>query len=94
MPPRFASQGLYQGRSQKWSKEGVLRPKISKGRGFESAEAWQIHARMSFFKNLVKMTKKIGPKGGGVLTHISSAAKTICCTGLKICKHIVFTNEE
>ena len=39
-----------QGRSQKWPKEGVLRPEIVKGGGFEgaSAEALRMRARNSF----------------------------------------------
>ena len=41
-----------QGRSQEWPKEGVLRPKIVKGGGFEDAETLHIHARV-----LVKITK-------------------------------------
>ena len=41
--------GLWrQGRSKKWPKEGVLRPEIAKGGGFEGAEALQKCARMSF----------------------------------------------
>ena len=31
--------GYIQGRSQKWTMEGVLRPKIAKGGGFEGAKA-------------------------------------------------------
>ena len=37
------------GRSQEWPKEGVLRPKIVKGGGFEGAKALRIHARTSFY---------------------------------------------
>ena len=33
------SRPWVQGRSQKWPKEGVLRPEIAKGGGFEGAEA-------------------------------------------------------
>ena len=36
------------GRSQKWPKEGVLRPEITKGGGIEGAEVLQIRARASF----------------------------------------------
>ena len=60
-----------QGRSQKWPKEGVLRPEIVKGGGFEGAEALRICARTSFCSHLGKNYQKIGPMGGPVLTPIS-----------------------
>ena len=37
-----------QGHSQKWPKEGVLRPEIGKGGGFEGVEALPIGAGMLF----------------------------------------------
>ena len=37
-----------QGRSQKWPKEGVLRPENAKGGDFEVAEALRTRARTSF----------------------------------------------
>ena len=45
----------YLGRSQKWSKEGVF--KVRKHRGYSPERHFVII--------LVKITKKIGPMGGG-----------------------------
>ena len=54
-----------QGRSQKWPKEGVLRPEIAKRGGFEGAEALWICARTSFCWSLGKNYQNILANGGG-----------------------------
>ena len=56
-----------QGRSQKWPMKGVLRPEIVKGGSSEGTEV----PERPFVRVLLKMTKKFGPVGGGVLTPIS-----------------------
>ena len=38
-----------QGRSQKWPKEGVLRPNIAKGGGFKGAEALRLRVLLEFW---------------------------------------------
>ena len=62
----MASYRSKQGRSQKWPKEGVLRPEIAKGGGSEGAEALRIHTRMSFRRSFGKNDKKnLGQWGWG-----------------------------
>ena len=48
LPSEEFERTANQGRSQKWPKEGVLRPEIANGGGFEGVEALRIHARTSF----------------------------------------------
>ena len=63
------------GRSQKRAKEGVLRPKIAKGGGFEGAEALRIHAEHRFIRVLVKIIKKSWANGeGGSDPHVPPLA--------------------
>ena len=61
----------YQISSQKWSKEGVLRPEIAKGGGLRLRKRYKYAPERCFVNILAKMAKKFGPIGGGVLTPIS-----------------------
>ena len=71
--PRFHCTRPYlvQGRSQKWPKEGVLRPKIAKGGVLRVRKSGGYAPECRFSRVLVKMTRKFEPRGRGVLTPTS-----------------------
>ena len=59
----FVILGL--GRSQKWAKEGVLRPEIAKQGVFGVRKHGGYSPERCFLRVLVKISKNIGPMGGG-----------------------------
>ena len=66
----------YQGRSQKWPREGVLRAEMVKGGGFEGAEELRIRVRTSFCKSFGENDQKILANGGvgGSDLHVPNLA--------------------
>ena len=62
--------------SQKWPMEGVLRPEIVKGGGFEGAEALRTRARTSFCYSFDKNDQKIWANGEGSDPHIPPPSAT------------------